>query len=129
MIEQTDLIVKEWIYIPTINFSDSDKIISNISLEVMRKSTQTKKGIICRFSCKFLNENDTILLYVGEDSYVIDIDDTIDENEILNMIRNSYSKFTEKFELKKQSTILQNKVLIPLDEKNININAILPLLN
>ncbi|MEP7163532.1 MAG: hypothetical protein ABI741_02500 [Ferruginibacter sp.] len=129
MIEQTDLIVKEWIYIPPVNFPDTDKITSNISLEVMKKSAQTKKGIACRFSCKFLNGNDTILLYVGEDSYVIDLDDPIDKNEVLNMIRNSYSKFTEKFEFRKLGTLLQNKTLIPLDEKNIDINAILPLLN
>ncbi len=129
MIEQTELIVKEWIYIPPINFSDSDEITSNISLEVMKKSAQTKKGIACKFSCKFLNGNDTILLYVGEDSYVIDPDDAIDKNEILNMIRNSYSKFTEKFEFRKLGTILQNKTLLPLDEKKININAILLLLN
>ena len=129
MIEQTDLIIKEWIYIPPINFSDPDKITSKISLEVMKKSAQTKKGIACRFSCKFLNGNDTILLYVGEDSYVIDLNDTIDKNEVLNMIRNSYSKFTEKFELRKLGTVLQNKMLIPLDEKNIDINAIVPLLN
>ncbi len=129
MIEQTDIIVKEWIYIPPVNLSDSDKITSSISLEVMKKSAQTKKGIACRFSCKFLNGNETILLYVGEDSYVIDLDDAIDRNEILNMIKNSYSKFTEKFEFRKSGTILQNKKLIPLDEKNINIDAILPLLN
>ncbi len=129
MIEQTDIIVKEWIYIPPVNLSDSDKITSSISLEVMKKSAQTKKGIACRFSCKFLNGNETILFYVGEDSYVIDLDDAIDRNEILNMIKNSYSKFTEKFEFRKSGTILQNKKLIPLDEKNINIDAILPLLN
>jgi hypothetical protein len=129
MTEQTDLIINEWIYIPPVNFSDSDKITSNISLEVIKKSAQAKKGMACKFSCKFLNGNDTILLYVGEDSYVIDIDDKIDKNEIINMIRNSYSKFTEKFEFRKLGTVLQNKILIPLDEKNINVDDILPLLN
>ena len=129
MIEQTDIIVKEWIYTPPVNFSDSHNITSSISLEVMKKSAQTKKGIACRFSCKFLHGNDTILLYVGEDSYVIDLGDAIDKNEILTMIRNSYSKFTEKFEFRKPGTILRNKTLVPLDEKNINVDAILPLLN
>lgn len=130
MIEQTDLIVKEWIYIPPANFSNSeDKITSQISLEVMKKTAATKKGIAFRFSCKFLNGTDTILLYIGEDSYVIDFDDKIDKNEILKMARNSYSKFTEKFEFRKLGTILQDKKIIPLVEANINIEAIVPLLN
>lgn len=129
MIEQTSMIVKEWIYIPPINFADSDKITSNVSLDVMKKSAQTKKGIACKFSCKFLNGNDTVLLYVGEDSYVIDLDDAVDKKEIMNMIRNSYAKFTEIFELRKLGTVLQDKTLLPLDEKNINTDAIYPLLN
>lgn len=129
MIEQTDLIVTEWIYISPVNFPGSDKITSHVSLEVMKKSTSTKKGISCRFTCKFLNGNDTILLYAGEDSYVIDTGDAIDKNEILNMIRNSYSKFTQKFDFRKTGTALENKTLIALDEKNIDISAILPLLN
>lgn len=130
MIEQTDLIVTEWIYMPPNALSDPDgKITSHISLEVMKKTAATKKGIACRFSCKFFNGSDTILLYVGEDSYVIDLDDKIDKNEILKMLRNSYSKFTEKFEFRKLGTILQDKKLKSLDEANINIDAIVPLLN
>jgi len=130
MIEQTDLVVTEWVYMPPNNFTDSEpQITSHISLEVMKKSAPTKKGIACRFSCKFFNGSDTILLYVGEDSYVIDLADKIDKNEILKMLRNSYSKFTEKFEFRKLGTILQDKKLKPLDEANINIDAITPLLN
>lgn len=129
MIEQTDLIVKEWIYIPPVNLADSAIITSHVSLEVMKKRTSEKKGIACRFSCKFLNEKETILLYIGEDSYVIDLEDVIDKSELLKMIRNSYAKFTEKFEFRKLGTQLQHKTLIPLDEISINVNAILPLLN
>ncbi len=130
MIEQTDLVVTEWIYMPPGNFSDAEgKITSHISLDVMKKSAPTKKGIACRFSCKFFYGSDTILLYVGEDSYVIDLADKIDKYEILKMIRNSYAKFIEKFEFRKLGTILQDKKLKSLDEANINIDAIVPLLN
>jgi len=130
MIEQTDLVVTEWIYMPPGNFSDKEgKITSHISLDVMKKSAPTKKGIACRFSCKFFYGSDTILLYVGEDSYVIDLADKIDKYEILKMIRNSYAKFIEKFEFRKLGTILQDKKLKSLDEANINIDAIVPLLN
>jgi len=130
MIEQTDLIVNEWIYIPPADLSDAgEKITSQISLEVMKKTAADKKGIACRFSCKFLKGSDTVLLYIAEDSYVIDLDDIIDKNEVLKMLRNSYSKFTEKFEFRKLGTILQNNNLKPLDEGNINVDAIIPLLN
>jgi len=130
MIEQTDLVVTEWIYIPPVDLHDPEqKITSKISLEVMKKTAAAKKGIACRFSCKFLNGNDTVLLYIGEDSYVIDLEDKIDKNEILKMIRNSYAKFNEKFDLRKLGTILQHKTLTMLDEGRIDIDAIVPLLN
>ena len=130
MIEQTDLIVKEWIYIPPADPSASgDKITSDITLEVMKKSASNKKGLACRFTCKFLSGKDTILLCVGEDSYVIDLADSVDRYEVIKMIRNSYSKFNEKFDLRKLGTILQDKRLPPLDEGSINIDAIVPLLN
>ena len=130
MIEQTDLIVSEWIYTPPVNASDAgEKLTSHISLEVMKKRAADKKGIACRFSCRFVNGSETILLYVAEDSYVIDLADSIDKSEMLNMLRNSYAKFTEKFEFRKLGTVLQDKKLTALDEKNIDIDAILPLLN
>ncbi len=129
MIEQTDLIVTEWHYHPPVNpMHIEEKISQTILLDVMKKSASIKKGIACRFSCSFLTENETILKYVGEDSYVIDFADTIDKNELLKMIRNSYSKFKEKFDLRKMGTVLQNKSLRALDESNIDIDAILPLL-
>jgi len=130
MIEQTELVVTEWIYIPPVNPADTgENIISKLSLEVMKKTASTKKGIACRYTCKFMNGQDTVLLYVGEDSYVIDLSDEIDKNEVLNMIRNSYSKFKEKFEFRKLGTALQNKSLIALDESRIDLGTIMPLLN
>jgi hypothetical protein len=44
------------------------------------------------------------------------------------MIRNSYSKFQEKFDLRKFGTILQNRTLRALDETGIDLDAVLPLL-
>ena len=94
----------------------------------MKKRAATKKGIACRFSCRFVIENETILEYVAEDSYVIDLADKIDKNELLTMIRNSYSKFKEKFDLRKLGTVLQDKSIGALDETKIDLDAILPLL-
>lgn len=129
MIEQTELIVSEWHYHPPVNFSEAtDKILSYTSLDVMKKRASTKKGIACRFTCHFVIENETILEYVGEDSYVIDLADVIDKNELLTMIKNSYSKFKEKFDLRKFGTILQGRTLAPLEESNIGLDTILPLL-
>jgi hypothetical protein len=129
MIEQTPLVVTEWHYHPPVNSMDKEKKISNyISLDVMKKRVSTKKGIACRFSCRFVSEDETILEYVAEDSYVIDLGDIIDRNELLTMIRNSYSKFKEKFDLRKFGTVLQDKSLIALNESTIDLNAILPLL-
>ncbi|MGE5105988.1 MAG: hypothetical protein ACM3H8_00460 [Sphingobacteriales bacterium] len=130
MIEQTELIISEWIYIPPVDVSElGEKIISHISLDVMKKRASTKKGIACRFSCKFVNGEDTILLYIAEDSYVIDLEDVIDKYELLRMIRNSYSKFKEKFDLRKLGTALQHQSLSPLDETRIDLDLILSLLN
>jgi len=129
MIEQTPLVVTEWHYHPPVNAGEDGKPISNlISLEVMRKRVSTKKGIACRFSCRFITDDETILKYIAEDSYVIDLADIIDRNELMTMIRNSYSKFKEKFDLRKIGTVLQNKSLIALDESGIDTDAILPML-
>ena len=80
-------------------------------------------------NCRFVLENETILEYVAADTYVIDLADIIDKNELLTMIRNAYSKFKEKFDMRKLSTILRDKSLMPLDETKIDLDAILPLLN
>lgn len=129
MIEQTELVVTEWHYHePVITSEKEEKISQLISLDVMKKRAPTKKGIACKFTCRFFSEAETILEYVGEDSYVIDFEEVIDKNELLKMIRNSYSKFKEKFDLRKMSTALQNRSLKALDETSIDIDAILPLL-
>ena len=129
MIEQTELVVTEWHYHePVITSEKEEKISQLISLDVMKKRAPTKKGIGCKFTCRFFSEGETILEYVGEDSYVIDFEEVIDKNELLKMIRNSYSKFKEKFDLRKMSTALQNRSLKALDETSIDIDAILPLL-
>lgn len=129
MIEQTELIVSEWHYHPPVNSIEAEEKISNFtSLDVMKKRAATKKGIACRFSSRFVFENETILEYVAEDSYVIDLEDIIDKNELLTMIRNSYSKFKEKFDLRKLSTVLRNKSLMALDETKIDLDPILLLL-
>lgn len=129
MIEQTELVVSEWDYHPPVNSIEAvEKISDFISLDVMKKRAATKKGIACRFSCRFVFENETILECVATDSYVIDLADIIDKNELLTMIRNSYSKFKEKFDMRKLGTVLQDKSLKALDETRIDLNAILPLL-
>jgi hypothetical protein len=91
----------------------------------MRKSASTKKGVACRLTCRFTVADETILEYVGEDSYVIDFEDIIDKNELITMIRNSYSKFKEKFDLRKFGTELQNSSLRALDESKIDADSIL----
>jgi hypothetical protein len=129
VIEQTELIVTEWQYHPPSKPVEPGKNISQfISLDVMRKRAGTKKGIACRFSCRFILENETILEYTGEDSYVIDLADKIDKNELLTMIRNSYSKFKEKFDLRKSGSSLEGNSLRTLDENKIDLDSILPLL-
>jgi len=129
MIEQTELIVTEWNYFPPPGFNETtDKILSFTSLDVMKKRAPTKKGIACRFTCYFVIGQEKILDYVGEDSYVIDLPDLIDKHELVRMIRNSFSKFKDKFDLRKLGTILQDRTLAPLEESSINLDAILPLL-
>jgi hypothetical protein len=129
MIEQTDLVVDEWIYIPPVNPVSTEKISSDITLEVMRKSASAKKGLACRFTGRFVIGEDTILLYVAQDSYVIDLEDNVDANEIRRMIRNSYAKFKEKFELRKLGTVLHNTQLKLLDETRLDIDKIASLIN
>ena len=128
MIEQTALVVTEWNYYPPVKDIEVGKISNSTTLDVMKKRTSAKKGIACRFTARFVYEDETILEYVAEDSYVIDLPDMIDKNELLRMIRNSYAKFTEKFDLRKLGTVLQDKSLNALEEKSIAVDAILPLL-
>ena len=129
MIEQTELIVTEWHYYHPTSVIDEKEFIEELTiLDAQKKRAPTKKGIAFRFSCRFTFDNKLILNYVGEDSYVIDFDEVIDEHELLTMIRNSFSKFKEKFDFRKLSTVLQNRSLKPLDESMINIASLLSLL-
>ena len=129
MIEQTELVVTEWSYNPPVNPMEGEGIVVKlIDFDVMKKRVSTKKGLACRFSCRFDVDNATVLNYVGEDSYVIDLNDYIDRTELQTMIRNSYSKFTDKFDFNKLSTVLNNVSLPPLDESLIDYDSILPLL-
>lgn len=129
MIEQTELIVSKWNYTPPLKpIEEEEKLTSFISFDVMKKRAATKKGIACRFSCRFDYDDENILEYVGEDSYVIDFEDVIDKNELHSMIRNTYSKFKEKFDLRKLGTILQNKTLIGIDETRYDLDPVLLLL-
>ena len=131
MIEQTELVITKWQYHPPVNSieEDPEKLFSSISFDVMKKRASTKKGIACRFTVRFEFENKTILEYVAEDSYVIDLQDIIDKSELQRMIRNSYSKFNEKFEFKKFGTVLREKSLLPFDESKYDLDPILALLH
>ena len=129
MIEQTDLVVTEWIYRqPTRLIGEYEHIPNTTSLEVQKKRKNEKKGIACRFSCQFTFENETILKYVGQDSYVIDLEDKIDKDELLKMIKNSYSKFQAAFELRKLATVLHREGLTLFDETKLDLNPVLLLL-
>ena len=129
MIEQTEFIVTEWHYHEPANVPGKEIKISNtITLDVMKKRAGIKKGIACRFTCRFVSGADTILEYAGENSYVIDLEDKIDRKELMRMIDNAYSMFKEKFDLRKFGTVLQNRSLVPLDQAAVNYDAIFPLL-
>ncbi len=130
MIEQTELIVSKWLYHPPVNSIEEQgkKISGTITLEVMKKRAGTKKGIACQFTTEFVFENEMILEYAAEDSYVIDLQDIIDKNELHTMLRNSYSKCKEKFDFKKLSTVLWNESLPAFDEKKYDLDPALFLL-
>ena len=129
MIEQTEFVVTEWNYTAPAEPLDPEETVSNFTnLDVMKKRAANKKGLACRYSCKFVYKKETILEYVGENSYVIDLEDKIDKNELLRMLRNAYTKFDEKFQVRKIGTLLKDASLTPLDESSINVDAILPLL-
>lgn len=130
MIEQTELVVDKWLYQLPVNFIDmQDQLNSSVSLEVMKKRTAVKKGIACRFTCTFVFEQQTILEYVAGDTYVIDLADVIDKNELQTMIKNCYSKFKATFDFRKLGTVLQNESLKAFNEQTYQLQPILLLLN
>ena len=129
MIEQTELIITKWQYQPPLNdIEDLKKLTSYITLDVMRKRTATKKGIACRFTCEYVFEQQTVLEYVAEHSYVIDLADEVHREELQTMIKNTYSKFKEKFDFKKLGTVLQNTSLISFNEKTYDLEPVLLLI-
>ncbi len=129
MIEQTEMMVTTWQYHPPAKpITAESRIVSAIGLDVMRKRASTKKGIACRFTCHFKIDDERVLEYVGENSYVIDFEEVIDQQELLRMIRNAYSNFKEKFDFRKLGTVLADKTMSPLNESEIDIDLILPML-
>lgn len=129
MIEQTDLVINKWNYQPPANSIEAGSALSSfLTLDVQRKRTATKKGIACRFTCEFVFEKQTILEYVAGDTYVIDLPDVIGISDLHTMAKNSYSKFKEAFDLRKLGTVLQDKTLLPFDEKMYDFGPVLALL-
>lgn len=128
MIEQTELIVTKWnFYLSNIS-NNLQQLTNTTTMDIMQKRNAVKKGIACRLSCRFVHEEEPILDYVAEHSYVIDFDEVIDKNELLKMFRNSFANFEEKFNLRKLGTVLQNENLRPIDETVIDLDSIIPLL-
>ena len=129
MIEQTVLEISKWDYNePSEPIEDRERILNFTSLDVQKKRNSQKKGLACRFTGQFVFEEAVLLEFVGEHSYVIDFHEVIDKNELLKMIRNSFTMFYEKFEFMKHTTVLQDRELTPLNESLIDLDAILPLL-
>ena len=129
MIEQTELVVTKWQYQPPVNdIEDTEKLTAYITLDVMKKRTATKKGIACRFTCEYIFDQQTVLEYMAEDSYVIDLADEVDREELQTMIKNTYTKFKEKFDFKKLGTVLQNTSLVPFNEKTYDLEPVLLLI-
>jgi hypothetical protein len=129
MIEQTEMVVSTWHYQPPSKpITENSRVVSFTNFDVMRKRASTKKGIACRFTCHFKIDEEMVLEYVGENTYVIDLEDTIDRNELLRMIRNAFSIFKEKFDFRKLGTGLSDKTLSPLNESVIELDTILAML-
>ena len=129
MIEQTPLVVIEWIYLAPPHLEENGNEVSNFtSLDVMKKRAATKKGIACRFTNQFRVNDKVYLNYVAEDSYVIDLEDVVDKRELVTMLSNSYSKFEAEFNKRRYTTAFINHSLDPFDVNRANLDAILPLL-
>jgi hypothetical protein len=129
MIEQTPLVLVEWIYLdPGVVDKEKDRVANSTSFEVMKKRKGNKKGLSCRFST-LVKVNDKIYLnYIAEDSYVIDLTDNVDRNELVTMITNSYGKFEAEFNKRKFTTAFISYTLSPFNVHGVDFGAILPLL-
>ncbi len=128
MIEQTEMMVTKWHMHTSALEEDLKNLTNHTTLEVMKKRNAIKKGIACRLTCRFVCGNIPILEYTAEHSYVIDFDEVINRTELVNMIRNSFAQFNEKFEFRKLGTVLHDQQLTPMDESVMNLEPILPLL-
>ncbi len=129
MIEQTELVVSKWDYVLPKDFNASEASIrEHTKLDVMRKRAATKKGLACKFTSYFTVGNVTILEYAAEHSYVIDLDEVIDRSELESMIKNTHSQFSERFDLRKLGTALQDTSLRAFEEDKYDLEEILPLL-
>lgn len=129
MIEQTPMVISSWEYKEPNRPIEHDDLVENyISIEVMKKRASTKKGIAFRFRTTFVFDNETILDYTGEDSYVIDFEDIVDKAEVVNMLRNTYAKFVDKYEFRRLGTALYNRPIRSLDESTVDLDAIVALL-
>jgi hypothetical protein len=128
MIEQTELIITKWHFHPAANGPEFEELSNFTFLEVMKKRAPTKKGIACRLTCQFTNADRPVLDYIAEHSYVIDLEDHIDKQELLKMIRNSFTEFNGKFDFRKLGTVLHTANLTQIDETVIDLDAIIPLL-
>lgn len=129
MIEQTELVVTKWEFIQPLNYNEAiDELNSFVTFEVMKKTAATKKGIACRFSCRFDFKDVTILDYVAENSYVIDFEELINQQDLHTMISNTYTLFKEKFDLRKLGTLLHNKTLKMIDVTKYDLDPVILLL-
>ncbi len=66
---------------------------------------------------------------MASDNYVIDLQDVIEKNELKTIVRDWYTKFKEKFDLRKSGTVLENKTLIAFNENMYDLDQKLLLLN
>jgi hypothetical protein len=129
MIEQTPLVVAEWIYLDPGNITEGKDVLANTtSFEVMKKRKGDKKGLVCRFSSLFTVNSKISLNFIAEDSYVIDMADMIDKKELVTMISNSYSKFEAEFDKRKFTTAFISYRLSPFYVDKVDFDAIIPLL-
>ncbi|MBK8787928.1 MAG: hypothetical protein IPN43_15880 [Chitinophagaceae bacterium] len=105
MIEQTEMTVTKWDFTLSNISNDLQQLSNTTTMYIMQKRNAIKKGIACRLSCRFMHGEEPILDYVAEHSYVIDFEEVIDKTELLKMLRNSFTSFEEKFDLRKLGTI------------------------
>ena len=129
MIEQTPLVVTTWDYHePPNGLSKEEEVLSAVSLEVMKKSAPAKKGIAFRFTCLFKSERQPILTFITEDSYVIDLEDKVDKDELRSMMRNSFNKCKEAYDFRKLTTVLHHHAIGYFNENDLDLDPIMRLL-